>query len=121
MTWLMIQHMKDPIDKGMHEREVGLGVEEAGKIAGPITRDSSGKAEFLDANGQAWGVKSFNSNYKPKQGGYTLQKSMDEIYDSLSNNENVILDTTNLSDTHKTELLKEISDKGLSDQINVWP
>lgn len=38
-----------------------------------------------------------------------------------SNNENVILDTTNLSDTHKTELLKEISDKGLSDQINVWP
>ena len=46
---------------------------------------------------------------------------MDEIYDSLSKNENVILDTTNLSDTHKTELLKEISDKGLSDQIIVWP
>ncbi len=40
----------------------------------PIVRDPSGKA-FFDANGQAWDVKSFNSNFKPKKGGYTLECS----------------------------------------------
>lgn len=109
------------IKKGIHEREVGLGVEENGKIIGPIIRDPSGQAEFFDGNGQAWDVKSFNSNYKPKKGGYTLQKSMDEIYESLSKNENVILDTTNLKEEHKIELLKEINDRGLMDRVVVWP
>lgn len=109
------------IDKGLHEQKVGLGVEESGKIKGPLTRDPSGKSEFFDADGQAWDVKSFNSNYKPKKGGYTLQKSMDEIYDSLTKNENILLDTTNLSEAHKAELLKEISEKGLTDQVIVWP
>lgn len=109
------------IEKGIHERRVGLDLEKSGKIEGPIVRDPSGKAEFFDANGQAWDVKSFNSNFKPKKGGYILQKSMDEIYDSLSKNENVILDTLNLSDEHKAELLKEISDKGLTDYVIIWP
>ncbi|WP_207706006.1 hypothetical protein, partial [Clostridium sp. HBUAS56010] len=62
------------IEKGIHERTVGLNVEESGKIKGPIVRDPSGKAEFFDANGQAWDVKSFNSNFKPKKGGYTLER-----------------------------------------------
>jgi len=46
---------------------------------------------------------------------------MDEIYESLSKNENVILDTTNLKEEHKIELLKEINDRGLMDRVVVWP
>ena len=79
------------IEKGIHEQKVGLGVEESGKIKGPITRDPSGKAEFFDADGQAWDVKSFNSYYKPKQGGFTLQSAMRSINKSLSEGEHVIL------------------------------
>lgn len=46
---------------------------------------------------------------------------MDEIYDNLANNENVILDTSNLSDSYKDELLKKIHDKGLESYVIVWP
>lgn len=46
---------------------------------------------------------------------------MDEIYDSLGKNENVILDTSQLSPAHKNELLQEILNQGLMDNIIVWP
>ena len=105
----------------MHEREVGLGLEESGKVNGPITRDPSGKAEFIDANGQAWDVKSFNSNYKPSKSGYTLTDAMNKIYDSLAENVNVMLDTSNLNPNDLAELMKEIIEKGLEDKVIVWP
>ncbi|MFI9482676.1 hypothetical protein ACIG2M_12480 [Lysinibacillus fusiformis] len=111
----------DDINQGLLEQKIGLGLEEKGKLKGPITRDPSGKSEFFDANGQAWDVKSFNSNFKPKKGGYTLQKSMKSIKDSLAENENVILDTTNMSEAHRAELLSEISKEGLKDNIILWP
>ena len=96
---------------------VGLGAEESGKIKGPITRDPSGKAEFIDANGQAWDVKSFNSNYKPKQGGFTLPSAMRSINKSLSEGEFVILDTTNLNIQHLSDLLEELKRQNLMDKI----
>lgn len=40
--------------KSKREREVGLALEEAGEVPGPIKRDTSGDAEFIDANEQAW-------------------------------------------------------------------
>lgn len=43
------------IDKGIHERKVGLDLEETRRIDGPITRDPSGDAEFFDRHGQALG------------------------------------------------------------------
>lgn len=96
-------------------------MDERGKLKGPIIRDPSSKSEFFDANGQAWDVKSFNSNFKPKKGGYTLKKSLKSIKDSLAENENVILDTTNMSEAHKAEPLSEISKEGLMDNIILWP
>ena len=66
-------------------------------------------------------VKSFNSNFKPSKGGYTLNNSMKSILKSLSENENIILDTTNLNVVNKVELLRELINKGLMDKIIVWP
>ena len=54
-------------------------------------------AEFIDGNGQAWDIKSFNSNYKPNKGGFRLDKAMNTIKKSLDENENVIVDTSNMS------------------------
>ncbi|WP_413366221.1 hypothetical protein [Lysinibacillus sp. 3P01SB] len=109
------------MDKGKHEARVGLELEEAKKLDGPITRDPSGKAEFFDAKGQAWDVKSFNSNYPPKKGGYKLENAMKSIDKSLEEGENVILDVSNMSKDNKTGLLQEISNRGLKDKVVVWP
>ncbi|MFI8709567.1 hypothetical protein ACIGHG_21480 [Bacillus sp. NPDC077411] len=66
-------------------------------------------------------MKSFNSNYPPKKGGYSLSSSMRSINKSLSEGENVMLDVSNLSEVNKAELLQEITNQGLTDKIVVWP
>ncbi|MDL2302259.1 hypothetical protein LJC58_07885 [Lachnospiraceae bacterium OttesenSCG-928-D06] len=105
------------IDQGLLEKKVGLELEKSGKLSGSIIGDPSGNAEFFDVNGQAWDVKSFNSNIPPKKGRFTLERAMDSINDSLLKGENVILDTTNLSDADKVQLLQEIANQDLSDKI----
>lgn len=45
------------------ERTIGLGAEQAGLVNGPIVRDPSGSAEFIDSNGQACDVKGFRSDF----------------------------------------------------------
>jgi len=103
-----------PIDiaKGKHEAKVGLELEERGSLKS-ITRDATGKAEFIDGDGQAWDIKSFNSNYKPNKGGFRLDKAMNTINKSLSENENVIIDTSNMSSEHISELIAEIKKHGI--------
>ena len=108
------------IEKGQHEARVGLELEERGDLKN-ITRDATGKAEFIDGNGQAWDVKSFNSNYKPNKGGFRLDKAMNTIKKSLSENENVIVDTSNMSPEHIIELTTEIKNQGLENNILFWP
>ena len=46
---------------------------------------------------------------------------MNKIYDSLAENENVMLDTSNLNVNDLAELMKEIIEKGLEDKVIVWP
>ena len=46
---------------------------------------------------------------------------MDTIIDSLSKNENVIVDTSNMSVNHISELTNEINIRGLADNILFWP
>ena len=108
------------IEKGQHEARVGLELEERGSLSN-ITRDATGKAEFIDGNGQAWDVKSFNSNYKPNKGGFRLDKAMNTIKKSLFENENVIVDTSNMSPEHIIELITEIKNQGLQNNILFWP
>ncbi len=108
------------VEKGKHEARVGLELEERGVLSN-ITRDATGRAEFIDGNGQAWDVKSFNSNYKPNKGGFRLDKAMNIIKKSLSENENVIIDTSNMSKNHIIELKVEIEKQGLENSILFWP
>lgn len=109
------------IEKGQHEARVGLELEERGELKN-IVRDSTGKAEFIDGNGhQPWDVKSFNSNYKPNKGGFRLDKAMNTINKSLEEGENVIIDTTNMTSEHVSELIEEIQKQGLENNILFWP
>ena len=95
-------------------------MEERGALKN-IRRDPTGKAEFIDGNGQAWDIKSFNSNYKPNKGGFRLDKAMNTIKKSLDENENVIVDTSNMSPDHIVELTTEIKNQGLENNILFWP
>jgi hypothetical protein len=55
--------------KGLHEAEVGLALEENDQLLGPLQRDSTGRAECIDAHSVRWDVKSFNSYHPPSKGG----------------------------------------------------
>ncbi|PZT52719.1 hypothetical protein DN757_26010 [Paenibacillus silvae] len=106
--------------KTIAEREVGMGLEARGEVSG-LVRDPSGKAEFIESSGQKWDVKAYNSNFAPKKGGYTLNKSMESIKKSLSEGENVMVDTRNLSPSHLIELKTEVSKQSLGDRVKFWP
>ncbi|URZ04232.1 hypothetical protein [Clostridium felsineum] len=110
------------INKAMHEGEVGLDLEGKKKL-NDIVRDPTGKSEFVEngGSGTKWDVKSFNSNFKPKQGGFKLENAMDTIHDSLENNEHVILDTSNMSQEHISLLSSEIKNQGLMNKVIIWP
>ena len=62
---------KDPAKGGTadsktrREAEVALQLEEMGQLAGPIRRDPTGDAEFIDRRGTLWDVKQFHSEQGP--------------------------------------------------------
>jgi hypothetical protein len=110
------------IEKAMHEGEVGLDLEGRGQL-NDIVRDTTGKSEFVEngGNGQKWDVKSFNSEFPPKKGGFTLENSMRAIKKSLNEGEYAIVDTVNLSQEHKSLLIDELIKQNLMDKIIIWP
>ena len=116
---------KDPAQGGavtaktLREAEVGVALEEAGRLPRPITRDPSGGAEFLDGANQPWDVKRFNSSYPTKQGGYTLESSLKKIKKELDIGENVIIDTIDLKPEHVTELRAAVSANGWDARV-IW-
>jgi hypothetical protein len=87
------------------EAIVGIALEAAGKLPGPIVREQSGKSEFVDANGQRWDVKAFTSKY-PKRKGV---------------GENVILDTRDLDVADQRALQREISKNGWNNRVLWYP
>ena len=119
------QGSENPYDiaQGELERNVGLSLEKGGRLKN-IIRDPSGKAEFIEdfGNGEKWDVKSFNSNYAPRKGGFKLENAMKRIIEEIfEDGENVIVDTTNMSPQHISELINEIISQNLTDHVIFWP
>jgi len=110
----------DDIKQGEMERNIGLSLEKAGRLD-EIVRDPTGKAEFIDSSGQKWDIKSFNSNYPARKGGFTLNKAMESINRELNTGENVIVDTTNMSVDHINALQNAVDTNGLTDNVIFWP
>jgi hypothetical protein len=102
------------------EAEVGVALEERGDLPGPIKRDPSGFSEFIDANGQQWDVKAFNSKWPKRKGGFDLNTAMKKIDGEISNNENVILDTKDLSPAHLAELRAAVAARSDLDGKILW-
>jgi hypothetical protein len=96
-------------DKTVREREVGLG------------SDPSGAAEFIDANGQAWDVKGFRSDFSPTQGGFDLVRDMEKVERELAAGHNVIIDTQNMSESDIDAMKDEVDLRGLRERVVFWP
>jgi len=105
--------------KSLREAEVGLSSVESGKIPGPISRDPSGAAEFIDANGTSWDVKGFNSNFPPEKGGFDLTRDLGKVQDEIAGGENVIIDTGQMSPGDVQSLRSALDTHGLQDRV-VW-
>jgi hypothetical protein len=100
---------------------VGLSLEEAGKLKGPIRRDPTGAGEFIDANNVTWDVKSPTSRFPPEKGGFSVATDVPKIQMELRLGENVIIDTTDLSAEHVAALKKELDALGLGARVIWWP
>jgi hypothetical protein len=94
---------RDPAKAGkvtpgsLREAEVAVSLEEKGEVKGPIQRDPSGAADFIDGDGKHWDVKGFNSNMPPQQGGFDLSIDVKKVDDSLTLGENVMIDTKTMN------------------------
>ncbi len=88
-------------DATRQEADAALRLEDSGQLPGPIRRDPSGNAEFIDGSGQPWDVKAFRSDYP---NGYRLGRALEKIQAEIEIGENVIVDSTNLSPEHLSEL-----------------
>ena len=106
--------------KGRQERQVGLNAERQGLLPGPITRDPTGAAEFIDGAGQAWDVKGFNSNPLYRRGRFNVRRDADNVDKSLANKENVIIDTINMNQQDIDSLRSEGILRGWGNRV-IWP
>lgn len=101
------------------EALVGLALERQGLLPGPIVRDPSGKAEFIDATGQKWDVKSFHSDKPRSWGGFDADVSCAKISREVRCGEKVILDTGCLAPVDVAQLRSSVHEAGLDEGV-LW-
>lgn len=111
--------------KTIHERKVGLEMEarnDPNGVKGPIVRDPSGAAEFIDANRTKWDVKSFSdSSRSPKKGGFERNTAANKVDAELKSGENVIVDTSNMLPKDIAELKAEAVARNWGNKVQWWP
>ncbi|WP_308916319.1 hypothetical protein [Jannaschia sp. LMIT008] len=100
------------------ERDVGLGLEERGEVPGPIRRDPTGGAEFIDADGVEWDVKAYNSNFP---NGFDPARVEEQLDLSRRLGENVMIDTRNISAADMNTLRQIVGDNGFGEIVRFWP
>jgi hypothetical protein len=107
-------------DAGRAEAEVGMGLEEGGKVHG-LERDPSGAGEFIDASGTAWDVKAPRSQYPVKIGGFEVNRTMELIQREINAGENVMIDTRHMTPEHVQQLQEALAKSSFGDKVLFWP
>ncbi len=108
--------------KSMREAEIGIALEQSGKLKSPIQRDPRPDGgDFVDADDKVWDVKTFDSRWPPSKGGFKLDRDIRKIGEVLKQGEYIILDTQNLIPDHVERLREVIESNGWSDKILWYP
>lgn len=93
---------------GADEATSAMRLEHAGLVDGPITRSANGKADFQDASGKLWDVKSPQSVIA-RRGQYDFNTTMKAVRSEVvNNNENVMLNTAYLTRHQARELIMAV-------------
>ncbi|SHE87581.1 hypothetical protein SAMN05444273_10313 [Litoreibacter ascidiaceicola] len=100
------------------ERDVGLGLEDNGEVPGPIRRDPTGGAEFIDASGVEWDVKAYRSEFP---NGFNAERVESQLNMSRRLGENVMIDTRGLSSTDLSSVREIVTRNGLDENVKFWP
>jgi hypothetical protein len=108
-------------DKTRQERNVAVDLENRGEVPGPVRRSPDPKADFVDATGQKWDVKGFNSNFPKNKGGFDLARDAAKIDAELAKGQNVMLDTTNMSAADAAALRAEAASRGWGSRVRWHP
>ncbi|MBT9316645.1 DUF4157 domain-containing protein [Leptothoe spongobia TAU-MAC 1115] len=127
------------------EAEVALGLEEAGRLEGPVRRPQHGESgDFVDATGQEWDVKAPRSRERliehiqeqarqrgrpepnipadrPMRGEFTVEGELEVIRGELRTGEKVIIDTQNLTPQDTAALQQAVQDAGLNGDVIFYP
>jgi hypothetical protein len=107
-------------DLGTTEAEAELGAMEEGLAPWPFTPSLDPRYEGIDANGQAWDVKSFRSidtNGTP----FSTKAALKKIQKDVDNNEKVILDDRQLTQKEIDALLETLKKAKLDKEVVWWP
>lgn len=118
---------KDPAQGGkvtpstLREAEVAVSLEEAGQVKGPVRRDPTGGADFIDGDGKPWDVKGFDSGHSPAQGGFDLATDAAKVDKSLSLGEDVMMDTGKMTAADTAALKAEGVKRGWGDRVKFFP
>lgn len=109
-------------EKSLHEASVALALEESGRLKGPIRRDPRPSGgDFIDQDGNVWDIKSFDSRWPPRKGGFVLERDILKISEELKKGEHIILDTTNLTASHAKDLREAVASRGWVGRILWYP
>ncbi|HEY7559383.1 MAG TPA: hypothetical protein VIH18_31725 [Candidatus Binatia bacterium] len=105
----------------LREAEVAVSLEESGKVSGPIQRDPTGAADFLDGSAKPWDVKGPNSHQPPANGGFDLATDAGKIDASLALGENVMVDTGQMTAADIATLKAEGVTRGWGAKVQFFP
>ncbi|MGH3601628.1 MAG: hypothetical protein ACRDQH_15360 [Pseudonocardiaceae bacterium] len=101
----------------MQEALAALGLEGAGQLPGPVRRDATGAADFIDGRGKLWDAEVVNPTFPASRGGHYLATSSFKIGRKLLIDENVIIITDDLSAEGASDLKTAVDSVGLSDHV----
>jgi hypothetical protein len=105
----------------MRQAQVALALEKAGRLPGPVTRDPTGAADFIDGRGVEWNVESVSFKFPPSHDGYELATSITKIGAELLPGQHIILDTTNFSAEATATLQEAVGTIDHGHHVLFWP
>lgn len=106
----------------LQEAHVGLALEEAGRLPGPVTREPTGAGDLVDGNGRVYDVKGFQDTH-PGPGSFTPEAAESNLSRKLTQHPNfgIILDVTRLQPANQEALRQVVAQNGWTDLVLWWP
>jgi hypothetical protein len=89
----------------VEEAAVGFLAEQAGIVPGPMVRESTGMAEFVDAHGGFWDVKSPVSPRAGQRWTFDAQHQVVKVLHDISQNNTVLLNLSRCTATDAQQVL----------------